>query len=171
MGITESGMIKALNAIERIILVGMFIIMVSASFLQVLNRNWFHLGMSWLEEAARFAMIYMVMLGTEMGLRDSTQIAVTGFVELFGRTSKLVLNMISKLIVVVFTATVFVSSFSLLALQIRSGQITPTLKIPMYIPYAAVTLGFGLTSIVQISMLTMLVAQNKARSPAEGAQK
>lgn len=166
----ESGIIKTLNSIECVMLIVMFVIMVSTSFMQVLNRNWLHLGLSWLEETARFAMIYMVMLGTEMGLRDGTQISVTGFVDLFKGRARRVLAIVAKSIVVVFSVAVFLSSFSLLAMQVRSGQITPTLKIPMYIPYAAVTIGFGLTSAVQIAMLAALVLRGGGSAQPKGGR-
>ncbi|MFU0832170.1 MAG: hypothetical protein ACFWUC_04430 [Oscillospiraceae bacterium] len=72
---------KALNygkKLERAIVVIMFAIMVAAIFMQVVNRNIFQVPVSGFEEAAKYAMVYMVLLGTEMGLRDGTQIAVTG---------------------------------------------------------------------------------------------
>lgn len=168
MGKTESRFIKSLNHVERIILIVMFIIMVSTSFLQVLNRNWLHLGLSWLEETARFAMIYMVMVGTEMGLRDGTQIAVTGFVDLFKGTPRFALAVLTKLLVTTFCVTVFLSSFGLLAMQVESGQITPTLKIPMYFPYAAVTIGFGLASIFQIVAIVALFTSRGEQMSKEG---
>lgn len=56
---------KALGYFQKIengVLIGTFIIMVIASFVQVLNRNIFHLGISWLEELSRYCMIYMALL-------------------------------------------------------------------------------------------------------------
>ena len=47
--------------------------------------------MPWTEEVAMYSMIYMALLGTEVGLRDGTQVAVTAVIEkLHGVTKKIV---------------------------------------------------------------------------------
>jgi len=69
-----------LTKVENFIMIVTFTIMVIASFLQVVNRNITKLSISWFDEAATYCMIYMVLIGTEVGLRDGTQIAVTGAV-------------------------------------------------------------------------------------------
>ena len=48
-----------LQKAEDGIMIGTFAVMVLASFAQVLNRNIFHLGISWFEELARYCMVYM----------------------------------------------------------------------------------------------------------------
>ena len=58
-----------------------FMVMVAASFAQVVNRNIFKLPISWFDEASVYCMVYMVLLGTEVGLRDGTQVAVTAVVD------------------------------------------------------------------------------------------
>lgn len=70
-----------LQQVENGIMVVTFTIMVLTSFAQVVNRNFFKLPISWFEEAAVYCMIYMVLIGTEIGLRDGTQIAVTALVD------------------------------------------------------------------------------------------
>lgn len=77
--------LNALTKIENVIMVVTFIIMVCTSFAQVVNRNIFKLPISWFDEAAVYSMIYMVLIGTEVGLRDGTQIAVTAIVDKVSR--------------------------------------------------------------------------------------
>ena len=131
---------KALGYFQKIengVLIGTFIIMVIASFVQVLNRNIFHLGISWLEELSRYCMIYMALLAAEIGLRDGTQIAVTALTA--------------------FAVTVFVTSFKLLWMQSVSNQVSPGLGLPMIVPYFAITFSFAIISIVQVSTLVNMV--------------
>lgn len=102
---------KALGYFQKIengVLIGTFIIMVIASFVQVLNRNIFHLGISWLEELSRYCMIYMALLAAEIGLRDGTQIAVTALTDKLKGTFKNVVEIIAKAVVCAFAVTVFV---------------------------------------------------------------
>ena len=82
--------LRKFQKIEDIIMVITFIIMVISSFAQVINRNIFKIPISGFEEAAKYSMVYMVLLGTEMGLRDGTQISVTAIVDILkGKTKKI----------------------------------------------------------------------------------
>ena len=58
-----------------------FVAMVIAYFISVVNRNFIKASMPWTEEVAMYSMIYMALLGTEVGLRDGTQVAVTAVIE------------------------------------------------------------------------------------------
>ena len=144
---------KALGYFQKIengVLIGTFIIMVIASFVQVLNRNIFHLGISWLEELSRYCMIYMALLAAEIGLRDGTQIAVTALTDKLKGTFKNVVEIIAK-------AVVCVTSFKLLWMQSVSNQVSPGLGLPMIVPYFAITFSFAIISIVQVSTLVNMV--------------
>lgn len=65
-----------------------FVAMVAAYFVAVVNRNFIKASMPWTEEVAMYSMIYMALLGTEVGLRDGTQVAVTAIIEKLHRTTK-----------------------------------------------------------------------------------
>lgn len=75
--------LKKLQYIENLIIVVSFAVMVICSFLSVVNRNFIKLSIPWFDELSTFAMIYMALLGTEAGLRDGSQIAVTALVNKF----------------------------------------------------------------------------------------
>lgn len=68
-----------------------FVAMVAAYFVAVVNRNFIKASMPWTEEVAMDSMIYMALLGTEVGLRDGTQVAVTAIIEKLHRTTKKVI--------------------------------------------------------------------------------
>lgn len=152
--------LRKFQKIEDIIMVITFIIMVISSFAQVINRNIFKIPISGFEEAAKYSMVYMVLLGTEMGLRDGTQISVTAIVDILkGKTKKIVM-IISKLIVVLAAASLFYHSISLVKKQIISGQVSPGLQIPMSIPYFSLVLSFGIITLVQgITLIMMIIGK------------
>ena len=74
-------LLQYLQKAEDGILIGTFVVMVLASFAQVLNRNLFHLGISWFEELARYCMVYMALIAAEAGLRAGTQISITALTD------------------------------------------------------------------------------------------
>lgn len=146
---------KVLNNLQKIedtILVVTFVVMVISFFLQVVNRNIIKQSVSWFEELSRYCMMYMVFLATEAGLRDGTQISVTTVTDKLPLKVRNVVLLVARSLVVVFALVIFVTSFDLLEIQIRSGQLSPALKIPMIVPYFALTLSFGIIVLTQASM-------------------
>ena len=143
--------------IENMIMVVTFIIMVTSCFVQVVNRNIFQIPVSGFEEAAKYSMVYMVLLGTEMGLRDGTQISVTAVVDMLKGTTRKVVMILSKGIVVLVSVALFYQSMGLVQRQIISGQLSPGLQIPMSVPYFALVLSFGIITLVQGFTLLMMI--------------
>lgn len=138
-----------LTKVENFIMIVTFTIMVVASFLQVVNRNITKFSISWFDEAATYCMIYMVLIGTEMGLRDGTQIAVTGVVDKLHGPAKIAVQIIAKVIVVAFSFIVFLGGVQLMNIQIRTGQVSAALNLPMSVPYAAMVISFAMITLVQ----------------------
>ena len=63
-------LLASLTKIENVLMIVAFVIMVGCVFFQVVNRNFLKLPMAWLDETATYSMIYMALIGTEVGLRD-----------------------------------------------------------------------------------------------------
>lgn len=145
--------LQFLQALEKWIIVIAFAIMVIACFIQVVNRNIFRIPVSGFEEAAKYSMVYMVLLGTELGLRDGTQISIQGVVDKLPLKAKKIIRVLARIIVIVFAAVMTKSGWAMVMKQAKIGQTSPGLGIPMYIPYFALVLGFGLITIVQSGYL------------------
>lgn len=138
-----------LTKVENIIMVVAFSFMVFCSFAQVVNRNIFKLPISWFDEAATYCMIYMALIGTEIGLRDGTQIAVTAVVQKLKGRFRSVVEILAKVVIVIFSSTVFISAVRMVATQLETGQTTAALHLPMAVPYAALVISFGMIVFVQ----------------------
>lgn len=149
--------LRVLQLAEKWAIVIMFVIMVVASFAQVLNRNIFKIPVSGFEEAARYAMVYMVLLGTELGLRDGTQISIKGVVNKLPLGPRHLIGILTQCIIIVFSALMTNSGWKMVLKQTRIGQTSPGLGIPMGIPYFALVLGFGLITIIQFVMLLQMI--------------
>ena len=130
-----------------------FAAMVVCYFISVVNRNFIKASMPWTEEVALYAMVYMALLGTELGLRDGTQVSVTALTsKLEGKTAGKVLELIARVVLIVFVFMIFRNGISLVAKQIQTGQTSPVLKIPMYLLYLSLPISFGLTLVSQVLM-------------------
>lgn len=159
-----------LQKVEDAVLVVTLAVMSLAALGQVLNRNIFMLPITWFEELSRYCMIYMTVFAAEIGLRDGTQIAVDTVVEKIHGKTKLVIQIIAKAFLVLFAVVVFVYSISLFGNQLRSGQLTPSMQIPMAIPYFALCVGFGTISATQIIILLGRVKKLFRGSDDEGKE-
>ena len=143
--------------IEDAIIIITFIVMVIASFAQVVNRNVVHAGISWFEELARYCMVYMALLGGEAGLRDGTQLSIVAFTNKFKGKAQTFILSIAKAVTVVFSAIIAVKSWEMVVKQMAIGQMTPALKIPMAVPYFSLTLAFGIIVLVQGTSLIIMI--------------
>lgn len=148
---------RVLQRGENFIMIATFAIMLVALFLGILNRNFIHASMPWLGEIATFSMIYMVLLGTEAGLRDGSQVAISGVVDKFKGRTRLGLKVLAKLVVVLFSAVMLYASLRLVVRQVQTEQTSPALGAPMWLPYGAFLLAFLIIVIVQVTYLVILL--------------
>ena len=136
--------VRGLTAVELVACALTFAIMVICYFISVVNRNIIKGSMPWTEELAVYSMVYMALLGTELGLRDGTQVSVTALTsKLEGKTIGKILDIIARLIVIYFVYMMFRNGNALVAKQLKTAQTTPVMKI----------LSFCITLITQVLML------------------
>lgn len=143
-------LVKVIDKVERVLITIMFAGMLLAVFAQVMNRNLFKLGISWFEEVARGCMIYMLMLATEISLREHSQINVDSAVRRLPAKAQAVVGHISTIAVIVFCGTIGFASLRLLRSLIESGGVMPALQIPRYWFQACVTVGCLLAFLTQV---------------------
>ncbi len=143
--------LKGLTTVENIIMVITFALMVACSFAQVVNRNIIKLPIAWFDEASTYCMIYMALIGTELGLRDGTQIAITAVTDKLHGRGKGIVQLLSKIVVLIFSVTILISAVRMVAAQAAIGQASAALHLPMTVPYAALVISFGMIVLVQLA--------------------
>lgn len=142
-----------ITSAEYAIMSAAFVAMVLSYFVGVVNRNFIKASMPWTEEIAIYSMVYMALLGTEVGLRDGTQVAVTAVIEKLHGTARKVVDIIEQIVLEIFSFIMLKAGIALFTKQIQTGQTTPVLKVPMYVMYFSLVLSFALIFVVQLVML------------------
>ena len=158
------GIKKALSYITNVeyaIMVVTFVAMVIAYFISVVNRNFIKASMPWTEEVALYSMIYMALLGTEVGLRDGTQVAVTAVIEKLHGVTKKIVSIIEQIILEIFSFVMLKAGLALFSKQLQTGQTTPVLKVPMSVMYFSLVLTFALILVIQAVVLVEKVMDLK----------
>lgn len=159
---TVKKLLSYVTAVEYAIMVVAFVIMVICYFISVINRNFIKGSMPWTEELALYSMVYLALLGTEVGLRDGTQVAVTAVVEKLHGVPRKIIDLVKQVVLEVFTFVMLSSGASLCLRQFQSGQTTPVLKIPMGIMYFSLVLTFFLIFVIQgITLIEMVLNLRK----------
>jgi TRAP-type C4-dicarboxylate transport system permease small subunit len=150
--------LRVLQKTENYFVIIVFIVMILSAFAQVVNRNIVGAGIPWFEELARFCMVYVTLIATEIGIRDGSQIMITALADNLPPAAGHTLRIINKIVVIIFSAVVCVFSIPILETQISSRQISAGLQLSMAVPYFSLTLSFGLIVIVQsVAVVTMIV--------------
>ena len=145
--------IKVITKFENLIMVVAFVLMVVSYFISVVNRNIIKSSMAWTEELALYCMVYMALIGMELGLRDGTQVSVTALTSKLDKKAALIIDILSRIIVVIFTGAMFYYGFNLVSKQLQTGQTSPVMNIPMYAIYFSLVFSFGISFIVQSIIL------------------
>jgi C4-dicarboxylate transporter DctQ subunit len=112
-------------------------------FIQVVFRQ---LGASlpWSEELTRYLLVWITMIGASEGVKRAVHVGVEAFAMFLPLKLRKVLNIAVLLICVFFCGTVVYYSLSIIRLQAVNNQITPAMRIPMWIAYAALPAGASL---------------------------
>jgi TRAP-type C4-dicarboxylate transport system permease small subunit len=160
-------MLDYVTKFEYAVMVVAFVIMVAAYFISVVNRNFIKASMPWTEELALYSMTFMALLGTEVGLRDGTQVSVTAVIDKLHGTVKKIVSLVEQLVLVVFSFVMTKAGVALVTKQMQTGQTTPVLKIPMAFMYASLVLAFGIILIVQVGILIEKVMALKKKEAEE----
>ena len=128
-----------------------FAIMVICYFISVVNRNIIKGSMPWTEELALYSMVYLALIGTELGLRDGTQVRVTALTDkLAGTTAGKIVDLVANAVLIVFVFIMFRYGIALVSKQIQTGQTSAVMKIPMYALYLSLAISFGITLVTQL---------------------
>lgn len=150
-----------LSSIEEWIVYILLAGMLTVVFLGVINRSFFHFSIPWSEELARYFMIWGVFVGASLGLKRSVHISVDALVLIIPKSWQAVVELLGNMLGFIFCAWFFYIGAEFIGRMINMGQLSPALRMPMYIAYSAVPCGFALMSIRYLMSCFYLIYKHK----------
>ncbi len=129
---------------EEIILSCIMAYFVFATAMQVFARLVLKVAMPWTEETARYALIWMTMLGCAYAAKKNTHIRID-IIEGMLKDGKW-LRLIAFLVFLIFIFTMVVAGFRICAGLASKPQYSSVLRIPMLYVFLALPVGMGLTA-------------------------
>jgi C4-dicarboxylate transporter, DctQ subunit len=112
-------------------------------FGQVVSRYCFNYTPDWSEELSRYLIVWTIFIGTAIGVRKNIHIGVDAVLRLVPQRFKLILEVALNVIGVVVSSALIWLSVGFISDTISYGQVSPSMQIPMYIPYLAMPVGLS----------------------------
>ena len=111
----------------------------------------------WSEEAARYLMVWSTMLGISIATRQKAHLGIDIFISMAPKKIQRGLEIFSTLMMIVMFVFLAIISVVFIQSAIRTGNVSPMLRIPFYIIYLALPLGFGLSAVRSIQDLVDVI--------------
>ncbi|MCC8189927.1 MAG: TRAP transporter small permease [Planctomycetes bacterium] len=126
---------------------------------QVFFRYILKNSLSWSEELARYIFIWLIYLGISYGAKIMKHIRIDAALGLFPARLRPLVALIGDVIFLGFALYIAYSGWNMVQRQMRLGQTSPAMGIPMWLVYAAPMVGFGLTAIRQVQTIVYRVRE------------
>lgn len=133
------------NNIERAILLVLLVVMTIVTVLQVFMRYVMENSLTWSEELARFCFIWLVYIGISYGVKRAKHVRVEAVLSILKRRGKFVVNLIANVLFLYFAVYATYYGFTIMNTIQTTGQMAPSLGIPMSIMYLGMPIGMALT--------------------------
>lgn len=122
-------------------------------FGQVISRKVFSYSPIWSEELARYCIIWFIFFGSSLAVKKGSHATVDVLVAYLPQTPKKYLEIITNIINLAFSIIIVIAGV-LMVLKLKEiGNVTPSLRLPMYVPYLAIPIGCFMMSIRYIEQL------------------
>jgi C4-dicarboxylate transporter DctQ subunit len=164
------GIADALGAAERY---GAAVVLVVMTFLYGLNvlvraaLPAHAAALAWVDEAARYMLVWVVFLAAGITLEVGRQVSVDLVRGRLRETHERVLYALIDAVGMVFCLGAALIAFQLTRFVMGTGQMSPTLGIPSYVLYVAPAIGFA--SMAFRYFLRLTGVRDARRRPAKGA--
>ena len=134
---------RVFNSLENYLLALFMAAIVVIVFLQVVFRQ---LGqsLSWSEELTRYLLVWITLIGASQGVKRASHVGVEAFVLLLPPKAKKAANFLVLALCLLFWALIEYHSLFILRLQIANNQLSPAMRIPIWMAYAALPTGAAL---------------------------
>ena len=133
---------KLLNHIEEGVLIITFPLMTIITLMGTAVR-YLQLGsLTWSEEAARYLMIIAAMAGISYGFREDSHLGLSFFMERLPRSVQPLFRAVRWLLLNAFAILMTVLAYQLVSRQMQVTQTSAAMKLPMWIVYTPMLMGY-----------------------------
>jgi C4-dicarboxylate transporter DctQ subunit len=158
---------KILTTVEEFIMVaGLF----SASiilFVNIVLRYVFLAGLHWAEEFVRFAIMWIVFIGSSAVARRGDHLSVSALVDNVSPKTRKIMTGFTFLFTILFTGFMAVFGWELTMKFKEMGQVSPSLMLPKYLIYISIPIGGALMTLRFILFFVKKMLPEESRREAK----
>lgn len=125
---------------ERMIALLLFIMM-GIAFWGVIARFVLNDPLSWGAESSRYLSIWAVFIGASLGVKRGAHIGVEAFVMMVPKKVHQYIMILTTIICIVFCCAVTFIGYDYVLKLMKTGQLSPAMRVPIVWAYAAVPIG------------------------------
>lgn len=156
-------MVAAISRTVHAILVALVVLLVACVIWQVLSRYLLSDPSSWTEELARFAMVWVGVLGASQAYYANQHLGMDVLANGLSVRGQLILNLASRVAVFFFAAGVMVwGGCHLILMTLDLHQVSPALGIPMAWVYSVVPISGVVIALYAVSALRDIWSRRSA---------
>jgi TRAP-type C4-dicarboxylate transport system permease small subunit len=110
---------------------------------QVVMRYFFNFTPEWSEELSRYLIVWTIFIGAAIGVRENIHIGVDAVIRLMPEKGKLFLEFLLNAMGAIVAGVLIWLSIGFILDTIEYEQLSPAMRIPMYLPYLAMPVGLS----------------------------
>ncbi len=130
-------------------------------FGQVISRYFFEYTPLWSEELSRYLIVWSIFIGVSVGVRENKHIGVDALIRFLPHGLKVAGECLLNLIGIAVVAVLIWTSIQFIGRTIEFEQLSPAMRIPMYIPYLAMPVGLSLSAIRFLQNIVRLFVKHE----------
>ena len=149
---------RAIDAAARLIEAVLAVALIGAvllNFVNVIGRYGFGRSIFAADELQTYSMVYMAFVGAAVATWRGLHLRMDVLLQRFPQKMKAMLGFMELALIVVLGGLVTVVAWQYAGQMYSLGARSQTAQIPMWIPHAAIALGFGLMVLVGLLKLFM----------------
>lgn len=150
--------------LEESVLVWLMIGISCIMFLQIIMRYLFNMPLTWPEELSRYLWIWTVFFSMSYSIKVGNVLRVDVVTEFLPPHLKKILEIVLQSVSLVIYAVFSYYSVVVLKSLIVSQRVSPALRIPMYLVYIVVCIGFFFSTIRTVQLMLKLVRTKAGES-------
>ena len=161
---------KALTAFENAVLVAGLFTCTIILFVNVVLRYFFASGITWAEEYAKYAIMWVTFAGCGAAVRENSHMSITALLDV-QKNKKVIywIRLIINVICVVFSLFIAVYGYRIVELVTRTKQKSPAMQIPMAVVYVSVLIG-GILMTIRFCQSMARLIKERHQTGEEGVQ-
>ena len=140
--------------IEEILLSIFLTVLVCVSGIQVVARYVFNNSLTWSEELCRYLYVWSGFITVGFAIKHASIIKIDTLVTVLPENIRKILDVVTSLITIFIVGVLFTGGVSVVAEVVRTGQLTPAMRIPIWIVYLCAPVGYG---IIELRMIEHLI--------------